>query len=604
MPSYEHTRIIGILNSMDALPSAENDRAEWLRAKAHVEFLIDNATSDEVILCAFTSSGGAYRAKTYIHAEIVAEKEVIGLDLSGLKHWSSNPFGSRADYSWSSGQDGVHVGYFHNSSPGVPLNLGQLVFGRSLEGIDDHNYFELLQEFVHAAGIHWRDEHRAYCRLDRNGDLEPVVSITNRRDSDSPTLITCRREPLEQYLKATGTYLIRFFEIMIINREKFHSWDGADREEVEVSEDLFLHQTIHRDEQAFTRGVQIIRVNKSWDEVFPERWGLGDARGPTDFASFTIDDWRNGKIAEVSTAPEDSTNFFVADQNSLPFELSPAFFRPEVLSKYKTDRDKYTIDEEHRFIECRGAWHLKTYDINDAGQVHTYLCYLRDLPIQEQFHWKGFNENPKAPISKRAWENDFQAQPSDDIKPLVKVLWILREWARTEVSWWHLQDQRLFSRVNTPVTASRSEWALAFEDLAKVVIEGFQERRIRQTLESLGIPFDEKDRSLVLLEKLLTGIKGVPGELIKIPNIRLVQRIRTLTQAHAGGSEAEDLAKRAQTDFGSYKEHFEHVCEQVAEELEMIEGYLGRALGDDGSRPRASTEVAPAIRTESGTRQM
>ena len=583
MPSYQHTQIIGILNRLDTLPSEKRDRAEWLRAKAHVEFLIDNAMSDEVILCAFTHHGAALRAETYIHAEIVDKEEVTALDHSGLKHWASTPIGSRAGYSWTSGEDVVRIECFRNLRPGMPLHSRQLVFGRRLEGIDDHYYFELLQEFVHAAGIHWRDEQRAYCQLDGNGDLEPVVSITNRRDSDGLTLITCRREPLEQYLKATGTCLIRFFEVMIIDRQTFNRWDGADREEVEVSEDLFLHQTIHGDEHAFTRGTQIIRVNKSWDEVFPGDLGLGATRGNRDFASFIINDWRNGTIAEVSAAPEESTNFFVADQNSLPFELSPAFFRPEVLSKYKADRDKYTIDEEHRFIECRGAWHLKTYDINDAGQVHTYLCYLRDLPIQEQLHWKGFNEDPKAPISKRAWENDIQGQPSDDIKPLLKVLWFLREWSRAEVSWWRLQDQRLLGRVNTPVTASRDEWALAFEDLAKLVIEGFQERRIREVLEERGFPFDDRDRSLVLLEKLLTGLNGVPEESIKIPNIRQVQRIRTLTQAHVGGSEADDLASGAQVDFGSYKLHFEYVCERVAEELEMIEGYLSSALGEDGS---------------------
>ena len=151
------------------------------------------------------------------------------------------------------------------------------------------------------------------------------------------------------------------------------------------------------------------------------------------------------------------------------------------------------------------------------------------------------------------------------------------------MSWWRLQDQHLLGRVNTPVTASRDEWALAFEDLAKLVIEGFQERRIREVLEERGFPFDDRDRSLVLLEKLLTGLNGVTEESIKIPNIRQVQRIRTLTQAHVGGSEADDLASGAQVDFGSYKLHFEYVCERVAEELEMIEGYLSSALGEDGS---------------------
>ena len=50
-----------------------------------------------------------------------------------------------------------------------------------------------------------------------------------------------------------------------------------------------------------------------------------------------------------------------------------------------------------------------------------------------------------------------------------------------------------------------------------------------------------------------------------------------------GESEADDLARGAQVNFGSYKLHFEYVCERVAEELEMIERYLSTALGEDGS---------------------
>ena len=112
-------------------------------------------------------------------------------------------------------------------------------------------------------------------------------------------------------------------------------------------------------------------------------------------------------MAKISTAPSATTNYFVLD-NDLPFELSPAFFRPEVLSKYKTDREKYTVSS--RKIECRAAWVLNGYDVNEAGQVHAYICDLANLPYSEQLHWLGFNEEPKATISARAIANDFKGQ--------------------------------------------------------------------------------------------------------------------------------------------------------------------------------------------------
>ena len=574
MPSYAHTEIIRRLAKLDSSPSLDADRNSWLRAKGHVEFLADNANEDEIILCAIPRRGLTSCAETYIHAEIVDEAQVTPLDHSGLEPWSSNPTASRASYSWASTDDSVRLECYGSMRPGMALHPRQLVFCRRLEGLDEHYYFELLQEFTHAADIHWRDEEKAYCRLDENGDLEPVVSITNTRDSDSLVLVTCKRKPLEQYLKATRTSLIRFFEVRVIDLDTFRSWDDADEKRSGVSEDLFLHQLIHPDGHSWNRGVQVIRVNKPWDEPFSSPMGSKPDGENRNHASFIIQDWRNRKIVEVSAASEATTNFFVANQNSLPFELSPAFFRPEVLSKYKTDRDKYTINEEQHFIECRGTWFLKTYDVNEAGQVHTYLCYLRDLPYQEQLHWKSYNEKPKAPISKRAWENDFQGRPSEEIKPLERVLWVLRHWTEAEVVWWRIRNQSPSRRVNTPLTASRDEWALAFEDLAKIVIEGFQPKVIQGMLKEKAIPFDDSDRSLTLLEKLLTGLNGGSGEAVRLSNLRQVQRIRTVAQAHAGGSEGDKLAREARLEFGSYKKHFEDVCQGIAEELELIEEYL------------------------------
>lgn len=53
---------------------------------------------------------------------------------------------------------------------------------------------------------------------------------------------------------------------------------------------------------------------------------------------------------------------------------------------------------EERSITCRNAWDLPTFDINEAGQVHTYICYLAKLPYEDQLYWKSFNEWPRGPF--------------------------------------------------------------------------------------------------------------------------------------------------------------------------------------------------------------
>jgi hypothetical protein len=96
------------------------------------------------------------------------------------------------------------------------------------------------------------------------------------------------------------------------------------------------------------------------------------------YALFKAIDLKTGNRLEVSCDPAGLSNYF-QPESDLPLEMSPAFFRAEVLHKYKADLEKYRFED--RSIGCRGTWHLQTYDINEAGQVHTYLRYLGKSPV-------------------------------------------------------------------------------------------------------------------------------------------------------------------------------------------------------------------------------
>ena len=307
------------------------------------------------------------------------------------------------------------------------------------------------------------------------------------------------------------------------------------------------------------------------------------------YVSFLTHDWRNDKIEEVSTDPESTTNFFDFESNSLPLEVSPAFFRAEVLSKYKADRDKYTIHEATRYITCRGAWELKSYDINEAGQVHAYICDLRHLPYQEQLHWKSHNEKPKGSISKRAYENDIRGTWSSHITALERVLHTLQRWVEQSPDWWRIRDEALLFRVNTPVASSKDEWGQAFLDLSKVVIEGFQTRPIRALLRHENVAFDKEDRTLSLLEKLLASRNAASGGITELTGLRAAQQIRSTIHSHSGGTEADEIVRTALMEHSTYRAHFEHICNQIATELGAIEKALTALEGERTEQPRGTT---------------
>jgi hypothetical protein len=287
-----------------------------------------------------------------------------------------------------------------------------------------------------------------------------------------------------------------------------------------------------------------------------------------EYAEFIAYDWRNSRITKISTDPKATANYFNAEGNSLPFELSPAFFRPEVLLKYKADRDKYTVGE--RDVSCRATWHLEGIDVNEAGQVHAYICDLRRLPYAEQLHWLSFNEQPKASISNRAVISDFRGECVSFMEPLQKVLSVIGRWHADRVAWWTLRDKKLIERVNTPLTASRDEWAEAFMDLAKLVVEGFEMKPIRANLDTAQVLYEKEDRTIALLEKLMNmGETSAEGQ--KLVGLRTVQLLRSKAKGHVGGNEAEQLAQDALMEHETFGNHFRYVCTQVADELETIE---------------------------------
>ena len=569
MPSFEHKKLIERIDRIDELPNEPAAFATWIKAGQHLSFLRQNALENEIVVHA----SGKY---TFVHSAVVSKKNLSPVDKEDLLHWSSNPYVSAAGYVSGGGRKGVWIERGMRAAGSDTLDgARQLVFGRTFEGWtgDDRTYFEVLQEYAHLAGIHWRPEQRAYCRFDENGDLDHVVSITTRADDQDIVLISFKRDPLEQYLAITNSTLVQMFDFTLLRRETFTSWPQRPEALVDQRDDFFYRQKVVAGFAAYTRGVQLVSPLRTRKEIFSSITGGGwtDPKHRK-YVEFIAYDWRHARVVKISTNPAATTNYFEADKNSLPFELSPAFFRPEVLLKYKTDRDKYTVAP--RDVHCRAAWTLRGYDVNEAGQVHAYICDLRDLPYSEQLHWASFNEEPKASISKRAFISDFKGEFSPHTDALQELLSILHRWAEAKVPWWQLKGKNLLAQLSTPRTASRDEWAEAFMDLAKLIIEGFDIETIRAELAGAQVSFAKDEKSLTLLEKLL-GKKTGTSE--RLEGLRLVQLIRTKAKGHAGGRDAEKMAHQAIKKHESFAAHFEHVCGIVANELRQIEALFGPA---------------------------
>ena len=574
MPSYEHDRLVDRITHLDALPEDAAEYSAWINAERHLRFLRDNTGEDELAIYA----SGEY---TFINTVVVNQDSISPIDQSDLLRWNGSPFYGCASYVWGGGRDDVWIERGGNHWDSKTLDQARpLVFGRELEGLKgrDRVYFEIQQEYSHVADIHWRQEQHAYCRFDEHGDWEQAVSITSKETKGGVTLVSFTRRQLDQYLAASNSVLVRMFDFMLLRYSEFTGWPDAPETVVRESYHLFYRQKVDPGKAAYTRGVQIIRPARPRNEIFASITNGWRGYKDRQYCEFTAWDRRNKRIASISTDPSATTSYFDASKNSLPFEVSPVFFRPEVLLRYKADRDKYTIDEEHRTIHCRGGWELRTYDINEAGQVHTYIRYLRALPYEEQLYWRSFNEKPKTDISERAFLNDYKGEPTNIVDPLANILSIVRRWAESDLTWWKLREEKLLERVNTPRTASRDEWTQAFSDLSKLVIEGFHVPGIRTRLKEMGIVFGKDEKSLTLIEKVLIERYGIVDG-TRLSGLRTVQDIRSKVASHSEGSRAVELEREALEEHQTYSAHFENICNTVTSELNLIEeAFRDRAI--------------------------
>lgn len=447
------------------------------------------------------------------------------------------------------------------------------VFRRTFHGMDRQEPFEINQKLIHALGIFFVEHRSAYCRLDENGDLEDVISIISEPGDgpfDSHEMISIRARELAEYLALSEMTLVRKFDFTRVDHATFSGWGDPHRES-KGSDDLFYSLGIGDGNGSWANGYQLVRPAVTIADLEAEFEAETTGRTPKQYETFTAYDWKNKRVVETSCSPDATANYFTESEK--PFETSPAFFRPEVLARYKQDPEKYRLED--RSISCRNAWYLKTYDINEQGQVHTYLCYLANLPISEQRYWKVFNEPPKGPISKRAFETDFQGEWSSEYDPLGDLKRKVEELNRQRPEWWSKRAADLLETTRYPATDSKKEWADEILALDQLLVEGFVERGLKRVIDVAG---GEAPQHIGGLNALISALRARglrEDEAIKaVAPLKTLHNLRSKVKGHSS-PEKDALSSAALRDHGSYRAHFS----ALASDCDTAFGRIFAALG-------------------------
>lgn len=427
------------------------------------------------------------------------------------EHYSSYMSEKIFDYSYMSMDSCITYGYSYENSEknhfveknyerGISRSeMYPLIFNRFFEGFKNTNYLEVLQDIVHFEDLHWIAEKNAFCQINEVGDIYEAIYIEQK---ENHKLAVINRKLLDKFLLYNKSFLLRFFDInKTVDKGKF----TYDLEETKVEIEKLRDNTfkakytlcIGKEEDSsygLTRAIDLYSVTSTIEDMENE-----DRK----FESFIINDFRNNRVTECSTDRTAYDSYF--ENNGLPFSTSPAFFKPEVLDKYKADPDKYVI--EGRLIRCIGGWSIRSLDINDEGQVHVLLCDLATLPHLEQLHWKMYNEKPKGEISIKSFKNDFLGQFDNQRNPkyeIFKNLNILREYQYNDIKlWFEKEDLESQKRRFHPVTSgTESEYSLFLRNLAILTIEGFNKSNLLHILKDKLSETEKKDFGTIALLKV------------------------------------------------------------------------------------------------------
>ena len=562
--------IFQYIKDTDNVPPFESASYEdWINAEDVIRFL--KSTKELGLI-----PTQIYSKKFFMYSLFVPKVKFENMNPEYFMNWSLQTKEQCFSFSlWSSaGKEWVKVCYpFDDDSDEFFKNAEPVLYYRSfLRGSEERPYsLEFSQKLIHASNAYWVDKQNSFCKLDYNGDYVDLFKI---KEQDNITVAFADLIKLRLYCFFTNTKLVRLFvvdrfddDFIFLNNESRKESKFEDFDEQIFFKKLTLQNSAGKGRFCQIRGASVIEDNLTKEDAIRLLYNGEDK--VKKYEKFIAFDWKNNIVKEIPCAPEALSNYFT--KSDLPFETTPAFFKPEVLIKYKNDPEKYEITD--RTILCRGAWSLKTYDINEEGQVHTYLCYLRYLPHSEQIYWKSFNEPPKGGLSKRAITTDFDGKWYTGKYPLNELKHALKNFPTIEtcgipISLYkaNVKDLEMqIKELHYVVTESKEEFRTEIIKLASVVIDALSKDEIRKLARKIGCD-DPQLGSIRLLASCLSSIR-VDEQVIKevISPLQELWDIRSKKGiAHMG-----ELPKNIKY-VDNYKEIVTRICSAISLLIELI----------------------------------
>ncbi len=434
--------------------------------------------------------------------------------------------------------------------------------------------FELLQDFVlyyNAFFVHEREE---YQRINDDGEVQTIARVRRGKDN---VILEVDTHHLRKYLADKQCYLVRYHDHNRLSKEDIKVHLNKKSKSYRFASPLSFYEVWIASE-SFSGYKSLSRLmGKDIVAPYPEVMENEEEK----FASFMVGQDKQGKIIEATCNEDELSNYFV--DTGLPHALTPVFFRPEVLSRYYNEPQRFTVTDSG--IICLDLWSLDI-DTTDEDLIQVWLADFSKIPYKEQLYWRGFNVLPKGTITQHRWERDFEAKFSDPSNNLMLNFNVAFENIRqTSKSKYNEslfldldnKDLHAVSTLHVPLTDEQVEFDQQIQFLAKVTNDSLNVDLLSRLT---GLKIDPKSGvkgSLDLLSEFLRqNCKTEDDKQNTMKPFHALQSLRSTGIAHRKGEKFVKTLERYQLANLSNRDRFKKLLADITNSLNILKSALNK----------------------------
>ncbi len=443
-----------------------------------------------------------------------------------------------------------------------------LVIDRGFHGIRP-DYLELSEEFrLFHRLFHDRKQDRYY-KIDDSG-TEHLVAIVE------PHRVQIRLKEIRQFLAIKEMHLAIQFDC---REHSQHSLEELGlKAGGEDKRDGLLCWGLHfGDGDGITSFKSFSRLlGKRLIPPLPKEksdfWGFAEEQ-PRQYVDFIIGTDDDGNEMMHTSDPDHLANYFGANPGS-PHYLTPVHFRKEVLDKYYQQSGKYSVEDA--ILRCGYLWSMYMDNHHD-DKVCAWLGDLgRDLPYEEQLHWRSYNIAPVGGMSKTFFSRQILCQFTDSDRPEHEFSWLYQKLGsecEKKLNWPILlplaqEDTHHIQAIRIPSNEEQKDFDDLVLALTKILVDSLNEKELNKL-----IPADELGDikgSISRLERALQEI-DMPGYEEHIKFLRDIQDLRSAGTAHRKGSNYRKIAEELGVNSMSLPKVFEGILIKANRFLQFLE---------------------------------